>query len=104
MLFPLPRPLGVPPSLLGALIAWMVYFVVIGISGVALLVAQRVTRPFAVLERAVDAVDATGCCPAAPEVGSGEMRRMAQVLNGLSDPAKELWKAVCALSRRQDIT
>ena len=84
MLFPLPPPLGVPPSLLGALISWMV-IVVIGIAGVALLVAQRVTRPFAVLERAVDAVDTDGLLPHTPEVGSGEMRRMAQVLNGLSD-------------------
>lgn len=87
MLFPLPRPLGVPPSLLGALIAWMV-IVVIGVAGVALLVAQRVTRPFAVLERAVDAVDTDGLLPHTPEVGSGEMRRMAQVLNGLSDRVK----------------
>lgn len=86
-LFPLPRPLGLPPSLLGALIAWMV-IVVIGIAGVALLVAQRVTRPFAVLERAVDAVDTDGLLPHTPEVGSGEMRRMAQVLNGLSDRVK----------------
>jgi signal transduction histidine kinase len=87
MLIPLPRPLGVPPSLLGGLIAWMV-IVVIGIAGVALLVAQRVTRPFAVLERAVDAVDTDGLLPHTPEVGSGEMRRMAQVLNGLSDRVK----------------
>jgi signal transduction histidine kinase len=87
MLFPLPRPLGLPPSLLGALIAWMV-IVVIGIAGVALLVAHRVTRPFAVLEKAVDAVDAEGLLPHTPEVGSGEMRRMAQVLNGLSDRVK----------------
>ncbi len=87
MLFPLPRPLGIPPSLWGALVAWMV-IVVIGIAGVALLVAQRVTRPFAVLERAVDAIDADGLLPHTPEVGSGEMRRMAQVLNGLSDRVK----------------
>jgi signal transduction histidine kinase len=84
MLFPLPRPLGLPPSLVGALVAWLV-IVVIGISGVALAVAQRATKPFTVLEQAVDAVDTDGLLPYTPEVGSTEMRRLARVLNGLSD-------------------
>ncbi len=84
MLFPLPRPLGLPPSLIGALVAWMV-IVVIGISGVALAVAQRATKPLTALEQAVDAVDTDGLLPHTPEVGSAEMRRLARVLNGLSD-------------------
>lgn len=87
MLFPLPRPLGLPPSLIGALVAWMV-IVVIGISGVALAVAQRATKPLTALEQAVDAVDADGLLPHTPEVGSAEMRRLARVLNGLSDRVK----------------
>ncbi|MBI4922336.1 MAG: two-component sensor histidine kinase [Devosia nanyangense] len=87
MLFPFPEPPGPPPQLLAALGAWLV-LVVIGVVGVALVMAQRVTRPFAILERAIASVGPDGALPHMPEVGSGEARQTAASLNRLSDRVK----------------
>lgn len=84
MLFPFPKPMPPPPQLWIALGSWLV-LVVIGVVAVALIMAQRVTRPFAILENAIASVGPDGVLPHTPEVGSGEARQTAAALNALSD-------------------
>lgn len=64
--------------------AWMA-LIVIGVIVVSLVMAYRVTRPFALLEQAVGTVGPDGILPHLPETGSGEARETAMVLNRLSD-------------------
>lgn len=87
MLFPFPKPMGPPRELWLALASWLT-LVVIGVVAVALVMAQRVTRPFAVLENAVASVGPDGVLPHTPEVGPGEVRQTAVALNALSDRLK----------------
>lgn len=87
MLFPFPSAPTFSPILVAPLLAWLL-LVVLGVGGVALVIAHHVTRPFGVLERAVASVGSDGLLPQTPETGSGEMRRMARTLNGLSDRVK----------------
>ncbi|MGV8832474.1 MAG: sensor histidine kinase [Devosia sp.] len=64
--------------------AWM-SLVVVGVIVVSLIMAYRVTRPFAVLEQAVGTIGADGVLPHVPEVGSRETIETAMMLNRLSD-------------------
>lgn len=64
--------------------AWMGP-IVIGVITVSLVMAYRVTRPFAVLEQAVTTVGPDGVVPHVPEVGSRETIETAMMLNRLSD-------------------
>lgn len=75
---PLPR---VVWSLLGS---WL-GLVVLGVIAVSLFMAYRVTRPFAMLEDAVNSVGSDGLLQHIPEQGSGEARQTASVLNRLSE-------------------
>ena len=84
MMFPFPKPLPISTQLWLALAAWL-GLVVAGVTGVALVMAHRVTRPFAILEAAVASVGPDGVLPLTPEVGSGEARQTARALNRLRD-------------------
>ena len=69
--------------------AWMILggwllMIVVGVSAIAFVVAQRVTRPFVVMEQAIASVGADGILPAIPEVGARETRDTAAALNRLS--------------------
>lgn len=64
--------------------AWMAT-IVVGVIVVSLVMAYRVTRPFAVLEHAVATVGPDGILPHVPETGSGESKETAMMLNRLSD-------------------
>jgi signal transduction histidine kinase len=82
-----PRPLALPPGLWAALAAWLL-IVVVGVAGVALVMARRVTQPFGMLETAVTSVGPDGVLPHVPETGSSEVRHTAMALNALSDRLK----------------
>jgi len=56
-----------------------------GVVAVALIMARRVTRPFAILEAAVTSVGRDGVLPPVAETGSRESRHTARVLNQLSE-------------------
>lgn len=79
-----PRPLSPPPQFWLVLGSWLL-LMLIGVTGVALFMARRVTQPFVILERAVSSVGPDGILPHLPETGSGEVRHTASVLNRLSD-------------------
>ena len=66
---------------------WM-GLIVLCVIVVSLIMAYRVTRPFAVLEHAVGTVGPDGVLPHVPEVGSGETIETAKMLNRLSDRLK----------------
>ncbi len=83
MLFSFPQQMGPPPELWLALLSWLA-LVAIGVVGVALLLAQRVTQPFSVLERAIASVGPDGVLPHVPETGGSESRQTAVALNTLS--------------------
>lgn len=87
LLFAFPKPPGPPPQLWFGLLAWLT-LVVVGVTGVALVVARRVTQPFSMLERAVASVGPDGTLPRVPETGGSEARRMAAALNALSERLK----------------
>lgn len=87
MLFPFPRPMGPPPELWLALLAWLA-LVVIGVMGAVLALAWRATQPFAILERAIGSVGPDGVLPHVPETGGSEARQTAVALNALSDRLK----------------
>ncbi|MFK4810365.1 ATP-binding protein [Devosia sp. ZW T5_3] len=74
---------GPPPELWIALAYWL-GLIVLGVIAVSLFMAYRVTRPFAMLENAVNSVGSDGVIPHIPEVGSGEARQTASALNRLS--------------------
>ncbi len=84
MLFPFPEAPPPPTELFLAIGSWLT-LVVIGVVAVALIMARRVTRPFAILEGAIASVGPDGVLPHTPEVGSGEARQTAASLNRLSD-------------------
>lgn len=81
-------PAGPPPlDFLLTLIGWVVV-VIVGVAIVALVMAQRVTRPFAMLEDAIASVGSDGVLPKIAETGSGELRVMAEAFNRLSTRLK----------------
>jgi signal transduction histidine kinase len=75
-----------PPPAGGWLIlaGWMAT-IVVGVAGVALVGARRLTRPLALLEDAVAGVGADGALPVLPETGPAEVRATAAALNRLSE-------------------
>lgn len=86
LVFDLPRPPPPPPALdiMIALGIWLVIMVA-GVASVALVLARRVTQPFAILEKAVADVGADGTLAHIDEsVGSTEARQTATALNRLS--------------------
>jgi signal transduction histidine kinase len=78
-----PNMSGPPAELWVALACWL-GLIVLGVIVVSLLMAYRVTRPFSMLESAVNSVGSDGVIPHIPEVGSGEARETASALNRLS--------------------
>lgn len=73
-----------PPRDLWIILGTWLGVVVIGVIAVSLTTAYRVTRPLAVLERAVATVGPDGVLPPVPEVGNREAVETAMVLNRLS--------------------
>lgn len=78
-----PNMSGPPAELWVALACWL-GLIVLGVIVVSLFMAYRVTRPFSMLESAVNSVGSDGVIPHIPEVGSGEARETASALNRLS--------------------
>lgn len=74
-----------PPRDLWIILGTWIGLVVIGVIAVSLTMAYRVTRPLAVLERAVAMVGPDGVLPHVPEVGNREAVETAMVLNRLSE-------------------
>lgn len=73
-----------PPAALWLVLGSWFGLIVVGVIGVSLVVAYRVTQPFVMLEQAVTSVGRDGLIPPIPEVGSGEARQTASALNRLS--------------------
>ncbi|HET9935035.1 MAG TPA: ATP-binding protein [Methyloceanibacter sp.] len=86
VLFPitdLPPP-GVPWRVL---VRWLL-IITIGAIIIAVFVANRMVRPLALLESAVESVGPDGVLPALPERGPAEVRATAKALNSLSSRLK----------------
>lgn len=62
---------------------WML-LIILGVSPIALFVANRMTAPLAMLERAIASVKADGLLPDLPEQGPPEVRATARALKRLS--------------------
>jgi signal transduction histidine kinase len=77
-------PIVLLPSDAWTILGGWLLMVVVGVSAIAFVVAQRVTRPFVVMEQAIASVSADGVLPAIPEVGARETRDTAAALNRLS--------------------
>jgi signal transduction histidine kinase len=78
---PLPGPVWT------ALWAWL-GIMLLGVSGVAFMVARRTTMPLSMVEDAVASIGPDGVLPQIPVKGGPDLRRMAQTLNALSDRLK----------------
>jgi signal transduction histidine kinase len=65
------------------LIRWLL-LITIGATAIAVFVANRMVRPLALLESAVEQVGPDGALPALPERGPAEVRATAKALNSLS--------------------
>lgn len=65
------------------LIGWMLA-IILGAAGIALVIANRLTKPLQMIEAAIASVGADGVLPALPETGSAETRATAGALNRLS--------------------
>lgn len=74
-----------PPPRAGwvVLIGWMVA-IVLGAAAIALVIANRLTKPLQMIEAAVASVGVDGVLPPLPETGSAEVRATAGALNRLS--------------------
>ncbi|WEK51442.1 MAG: ATP-binding protein [Candidatus Kaistia colombiensis] len=74
-----------PPQRAGwvILIGWMVA-IVLGAAGIALVIANRLTKPLQMIESAIASVGPDGVLPPLPETGSAETRATAGALNRLS--------------------
>jgi signal transduction histidine kinase len=84
--FPVPERHG-KEHILTALLGWFL-LVAIGIVGVALWFAYRITRHLSVLERVASTIDADGVIPRLPESGPAELKATARVLNTMTDRLK----------------
>jgi len=73
-------PLGAPWR---GLIRWLI-LITLGATAIAVLVANRMVRPLALLESAVEQVGPDGALPILPERGPAEVRVTAKALNALS--------------------
>lgn len=80
-----PDPYGVPLALV---VAGYALLIVAGSGSVGLIVANMVVRPLAVLEEAVNSVDAEGFIPRLDEKGLGEGLEVAKLINRLSERLK----------------
>ena len=69
------------------LIRWLL-LITIGATAIAVFVANRMVRPLALLESAVEQVGPDGALPALPERGPAEVRATAKALNSLSSRLK----------------
>jgi signal transduction histidine kinase len=79
-----------PPNMGPPLEIWIILgtwlgLIALGVIAVSLIMAYRVTRPFAILEQAIATVGPDGVLPHVPEVGSREAIETASVLNRLSE-------------------
>ncbi|MCX5520825.1 ATP-binding protein [Kaistia defluvii] len=74
-----------PPARAGwiVLIGWMLA-IILGAAVIALVIANRLTKPLQMIEAAIASVGADGVLPALPETGSAETRATAGALNRLS--------------------
>jgi signal transduction histidine kinase len=77
-------PLGAPWR---GLARWLL-LITIGAIAIAVFVANRMVRPLALLESAVEQVGPDGSLPAVPEKGPAEVRATAKALNSLSSRLK----------------
>lgn len=80
------------------LIRWLL-LITIGATAIAVFVANRMVRPLALLENAVESVGPDGTLPTLPERGPAEVRATAKALNSLSSrlkPAMESWMRLVA--------
>ena len=69
------------------LIRWLL-LITIGATAIAVFVANRMVRPLALLENAVESVGPDGALPILPERGPAEVRATAKALNSLSSRLK----------------
>jgi len=69
-------------------LVWWLIFITIGVGGIGVLAANRMTRPLVLLESAVEMVKPDGVLPQIPEEGSAEVQATARALNMLSDRLK----------------
>jgi signal transduction histidine kinase len=67
----------------GVLLGWMAA-IVLGAAAIALVIANRLTKPLQMIEEAVASVGPDGVLPPLPETGSAEVRATAGALNRLS--------------------
>lgn len=74
-----------PPLELWVILGTWLGLIALGVIAVSLIMAYRVTRPFAILEQAIATVGPDGVLPHVPEVGSREAVETASVLNRLSE-------------------
>ena len=65
------------------LVRWLI-LITLGATGIAVFVANRMVRPLALLESAVEQVGPDGALPILPEQGPAEVRATAKALNMLS--------------------
>lgn len=77
-------PLGAPWR---GLLRWLL-LITFGATAIAVFVANRMVRPLALLESAVESVGPDGALPALPERGPAEVRATAKALNSLSSRLK----------------
>ena len=75
-----------PPSDI-QLLGWFA-LITIGVGAIAVLAANRMSRPLALLESAVESVSPDGILPVLPERGPAEVRATAVALNSLSTRLK----------------
>jgi signal transduction histidine kinase len=69
------------------LLRWLL-LITFGATAIAVFVANRMVRPLALLESAVESVGPDGALPALPERGPAEVRATAKALNSLSSRLK----------------
>lgn len=69
------------------LLRWLL-LITIGATAIAVFVANRMVRPLALLESAVESVGPDGTLPALPERGPAEVRATAKAINSLSSRLK----------------
>jgi signal transduction histidine kinase len=86
LLFPITDlpPQGVPWK---GLFRWLI-LITFGATAIAVFVANRMVRPLALLENAVESVGPDGALPALPERGPAEVRATARALNSFSSRLK----------------
>jgi signal transduction histidine kinase len=77
-------PLGAPWR---GLVRWLL-LITIGAIAIAVFVANRMVRPLALLESAVEQIGPDGSLPTVPEKGPAEVRATAKALNSLSSRLK----------------